>query len=87
MNISQPKMRSTILSGLALVTPFFLSCRYSPCPTTPLKRAQLVAEVDANIIIGMAFGKFSQNNFVLAASLMKKAKLPSERYHDRSLDY
>ena len=36
---------------------------------------------------GMAFGKFSQNNFVLAASLMKKAKLPGEGYHDRSLDY
>ena len=87
MNISQPKMRSTVLSGLALVTPFFLSGRYSPCPTTSLKRAQLVAEVDVNMIIGMAFGKFSQNNFVLAASLMKKAKLPSERYHDRSLDY
>jgi len=52
-----------------------------------VKRAQLVAEVDANMIIGMAFGEFSQNNFVLAASLVKKAKLPGERYHDRSLDY
>ena len=69
-------MRSTVLSGPALVTPFFV--------------LQILAMSDYTVeesSIGMAFGKFSQNNFVLAALLMKKAKLPGERYHDRSLDY